>query len=883
MKRPLWFLYVVSLSIVATTAAAGNYTKIANDGSFLPLTALQGPGSTDWGCTQDNDTGLVWEVKRNDAGLHDKGNSYSWYNPDDSTNGGNAGTQNGGSCNGSDCDTTNYVTAVNNLGLCGGNDWYVPTIDELQGLVHCSNGTIPTIGNSCGTSGTYASPTIETDFFPLTDVTQYWSSSTLSYQPSFAWGINFDYGGYDLNGKGSYGAVRLVRGVQVVNAAPTVSVIEDQKINADTSIEIAFTVGDQESTAESLTVSARSSNTTLIHESNITFGGSGENRTVLIVPEVGQSGTATISIMVNDGYRSESVLEHFSIVVNAIPLAEDGSDTIEEDQDASGTLNATDIEEVNLDYTITSGPTHVTVTLEGGRGPGYIYTPNPHYHGVDSFQFSASDGSADSAAATITLTVNSVNDIPVAEDGSDTIEEDQDASGTLVATDIEEVNLDYTITSAPTHGTVTLEGGRGPGYIYTPNPHYHGVDSFQFSASDGSAGSTPATVTITVNSVNDAPTISLIADTMVVTGLQFSFIPEVYDLDNDSLDFSVTNLPDWLTLNRATGAITGTPTLIDVGHYSNIVFNVSDGIDAVSSAPFSLEVTDIDQLTITPNSELSPPSKLVLSQQNGNSLSLNWDEQIAETESAVLGYRIDRLDESGAIKATFYTEPSVTTYTDNRLTPLTTYSYRLSAFDQNGVSESLEVSGITKTLISNQLTTTTLTVHGGWNFIHLPQQTTVSDLKRQIPEIEAVWGMNNCSKVWEYTLFDGDSTQPITGSTITLLEPGRGYWINLADVEKKEQVSAEIEGRALTSAISLASVALYSGWNSIGISAPYLFSDAELPDPIDTIWGWEKYWMSFVDGVPPFLNSLQQLEKTKGYFVYQDSLDNEVDSCGDRE
>ena len=471
----------------------------------------------------------------------------------------------------------------------------------------------------------------------------------------------------------------------------------------------------------------------------------------------------------------------------------------------------------------------------------------------------------------------------MAEDGSDTIEEDQDASGTLNATDIEEVNLDYTITSAPTHGTVTLEGGRGPGYIYTPNPHYHGVDSFQFSASDGSAGSTPATVTITVNSVNDAPTISLIADTMVVTGLQFSFIPEVYDLDNDSLDFSVTNLPDWLTLNRATGAITGTPTLIDVGHYSNIVFNVSDGIDAVSSAPFSLEVTDIDQLTITPNSELSPPSKLVLSQQNGNSLSLNWDEQIAETESAVLGYRIDRLDESGAIKATFYTEPSVTTYTDNRLTPLTTYSYRLSAFDQNGVSESLEVSGITKTLISNQLTTTTLTVHGGWNFIHLPQQTTVSDLKRQIPEIEAVWGMNNCSKVWEYTLFDGDSTQPITGSTITLLEPGRGYWINLADVEKKEQVSAEIEGRALTSAISLASVALYSGWNSIGISAPYLFSDAELPDPIDTIWGWEKYWMSFVDGVPPFLNSLQQLEKTKGYFVYQDSLDNEVDSCGDRE
>jgi hypothetical protein len=69
-----------------TTGGTG-YTKIANDGSELPDSAVLGTKPTDWACTKDNKTGLIWEVKTNDRGLRDTWKRYFWYNPDGTTNG----------------------------------------------------------------------------------------------------------------------------------------------------------------------------------------------------------------------------------------------------------------------------------------------------------------------------------------------------------------------------------------------------------------------------------------------------------------------------------------------------------------------------------------------------------------------------------------------------------------------------------------------------------------------------------------------------------------------------------------------------------------------------------------------------------------------------
>ena len=961
------------LLLFISVAVAGNYTKIANDGSFLPLTTMQGSGLNDWGCTQDNETGLVWEVKKSDSGLRDKDSTYSWYNTDPNTNGGNAGTQNGGSCSGSACDTEDFVSAVNSDGLCSGSDWYLPTIEELKDLVFCSNGAVPNSGDSCGTSGTYTSPTIEASFFPNAVQSHYWSASTPALLGGFAWGVNFNIGSDSIQGKGSesYGAVRLVRGAQPVNEAPTLSVIGSQTINADTQAEISFTVGDAETALESLVVTASSSNTLLIPNEGISFSGSGSSRTIIVTPASGESGEATISILLNDGVRSESVSQSFSITVNAIPVATSASVTTTEDHDASGTLQGSDLDGDSLSYSIVTPPQHGAVTLEGGNGPAYSYSPDDNYHGTDSFSYRVHDGAADSNTATISLTIDSINDAPLAFDSSDTTDEDSDASGTLQGSDIDGDSLSYSIATPPQHGTVTLEGGSGATYNYSPVANYHGTDSFSYKTNDGNADSSTATISLTINSINDAPVISLIHDlsidqdtstpaiaftvddvdgfgiestltvdatssnielvsrnqmalqgegsdyTLVITpashqygastitlavsdgvesshvsfvltvrfvnsaptvsgvpatsalvvGDSFSFVPRIEDRDGDPLSIAVDNLPQWLTLNSITGEMSGTPTQLDVGRYSHISLVVSDGVENAYLAPFLIDVFDVEQLSTTLNSAINSPAELSLSSNSGNSISLIWDSP--EPEVSALGYRIDRLSKSGDIDETFYTKPDETTYTDHGLVPMTTYDYRVSVFDSQGASLPARLSGTTTALISDEIIRSTLQLQGGWNLIHLPQQTAVSEIKQKIPQLHSVWGFKNCSKKWEYALFDVVDGSSVAGSEITLLEPGRGYWVYLAGVDKKEQIRAEVEGKALTSPIIVESARLYPGWNSIGITESIILNETALPEQTDTVWGWDGYWVSYSSEIPLFLNTLQQLEVSRGYFVNQ--------------
>ena len=93
--------------------------------------------------------------------------------------------------------------------------------------------------------------------------------------------------------------------VNAVNDAPTITTIANQTTTVGTAVgPLAFTVGDVETAAGSLTVSGSSSNPTLVPNGNIVFGGSGANRTVTVTPAANQTGTATITVTVSDGQLS---------------------------------------------------------------------------------------------------------------------------------------------------------------------------------------------------------------------------------------------------------------------------------------------------------------------------------------------------------------------------------------------------------------------------------------------------------------------------------------------------------------------------------------------------------------------------------------------------
>ena len=85
------------------------------------------------------------------------------------------------------------------------------------------------------------------------------------------------------------------------NAPPTISAIADQAIDEDTQTEaIAFTIGDDNTPANLLTVATRSSNTNLVPNGNIILRGAGSSRTVTVLPALNQSGTSKITISVTD-------------------------------------------------------------------------------------------------------------------------------------------------------------------------------------------------------------------------------------------------------------------------------------------------------------------------------------------------------------------------------------------------------------------------------------------------------------------------------------------------------------------------------------------------------------------------------------------------------
>lgn len=352
----------------------------------------------------------------------------------------------------------------------------------------------------------------------------------------------------------------------------------------------------------------------------------------------------TFTVTVSDGVASTSAILSINVAgASEAPVATDTATRSSEDTPITSKVSATDIEGDALTYTPVTQPANGILSL--GPNGSYTYTPAANFNGTDSFTYKASDGSANSNIATVSITITPVNDAPVlanalanrsvtlgsslnfafagnafndvdnpsltytatllngnslptwlsfspttrtfsgtpktsdlgtlsvkvtASDGSlsasDTFDvvvserpntsptasnaaantnEDTLLTASLPrATDAESDQVTYAKASTPAKGTVSVTADGS--YTYTPTSNTHGSDSFRYTVTDDRGASNTYTVSLTINPVNDAPTLTAIAAlTFVDTAEDNIFILEqpgqiqAQDLDSTTLTYGL--------------------------------------------------------------------------------------------------------------------------------------------------------------------------------------------------------------------------------------------------------------------------------------------------------------------------------------------------------
>lgn len=338
-------------------------------------------------------------------------------------------------------------------------------------------------------------------------------------------------------------------------------------------------------------------------------------------PSADFSGTDSFTYRNHDGtvYSSPTTV---SITVNAVNDAPEGEDddySVNEDQEltiaaASGVLaNDNDADDDSLSVTLVDDVVHGELTLNADGS--FSYTPDADYFGTDSFTYTANDGTDDSATTTVTITVNPINDAPVAVNDAYSVDEDGvmtiNAGAGVLSNDVDVDEDDLTAAlingnpnvialSRPRHGTLTFNSDGS--FTYTPFANYSGTDSFKYRANDGELDSNVATVTMTVNPINDAPTAnddtySMNEDAQLTVG-GLGVRANDKDVDGDSLTVALVSDVSHGTLSLSSnGTFTYTPDTNYSGTDS-FTYEVNDGTVDSNTATVTITISAVNDAPI---------------------------------------------------------------------------------------------------------------------------------------------------------------------------------------------------------------------------------------------------------------------------------------------
>ncbi|MFV8453403.1 cadherin-like domain-containing protein, partial [Vibrio campbellii] len=256
---------------------------------------------------------------------------------------------------------------------------------------------------------------------------------------------------------------------------------------------------------------------------------------LVFTPAENFNGEATISYTVSDGELEDSA--EVSVTVNPVndaPVANDDSAVTDEDTPVTIDVlsNDTDVDGDTLTIVNASVPADQgTVEIVDGK---LVFTPAENFNGEANISYTVSDGALDDSAE-VSVTVNPVNDAPVANDDSAVTDEDSPVTIDVLPndTDVDGDTLSIVNASVPAdQGTVEIVDGK---LVFTPADNFNGEATISYTVSDGELEDS-AEVSVTVNPVNDAPVAN--DDSAVTdedTPVTIDVLPNDTDVDGDTL------------------------------------------------------------------------------------------------------------------------------------------------------------------------------------------------------------------------------------------------------------------------------------------------------------------------------------------------------------
>lgn len=327
--------------------------------------------------------------------------------------------------------------------------------------------------------------------------------------------------------------------------------------------------------------------------------------------------------------------------------------------------SASDPEGKKIRFSIANKPGWATFANSTGLLSG---APSGSHVGTYSnIRISATDGRNVVSLPSFSITVQAASNRAPTISGSPSasVTAGQSYAFAPSASDADGDSLGFSIQNRPVWATFSTSTGRLSG---APTLSQAGsYANIIISVSDGKASTALPAFTITVDApANAAPVIGGSPAASVNAGSTYVFRPTASDANGDPLTFSIANRPSWANFDPATGQLSGTPTGVHVGQYSNIVISVSDGLATASLAPFAITVTQIAT----------------------GSATLSWTPPTQNTDGSALtnlaGYRILYGVSSSSLTQTVeIPNPGATSYVIENLAPAT-YYFAVKAYTSAG-------------------------------------------------------------------------------------------------------------------------------------------------------------------------------------------------------